>query len=479
MKKILFLISLFAALTCAQSFSIKQITNLNADCRNLSCGGYLGSVSYYTFEAHNGNSSSVYLGQYFPVADSFAVITQVTDDNFMNINPKLIYSNDSVFVLYQTNKNGNWDIAYRVYINSQLSPVYYIADSSADEINPVVSTIHDVWISTQNQFVAFEKGNSIYIKDVHLPDTVASEVFHGDDSTKYSQISLELIYSYYDFYIAALKVVNGNSFIVYKQYGYNGWGDEIVLANNGNCRSPKIHGIRGESCLSYTYDINGKSNIILIEQLNQPIDTLKLSGYPLYDYDNFWDQSPLIATKINDFYNDGFYTYTASCNDSLFIRLNKSDFEYNQSDTLLYTKVNNNNLYLGSFGKYGGNGTYYTVWEDSISGNIQLFGRKLNYNIGAVNDTYSPSAFTLYQNYPNPFNPGTVINFTLLNRNKVTLNIYDIMGRQVCTLLNEDKPAGTYSINFDSKKYNLSSGIYFYRLIAGGYSIVKKMILLK
>ncbi len=478
MKKILLFVSLLASLISAQSFHIKQITNLNADCRNLSCGGYLGSVSYYTFEAHKGNSSSVYLGQYFPVADSFAVITQVIDDNFMNINPKLIYSNDSVFVLYQTNKNGNWDIAYRVYINNQLSPVYYVADSSADEINPVVSTIHDIWYSTQNQFVAFEKGNSVYIKDVHLPDTVATEIFHGDDSTKYSQVSLELIDAYYEFYIAARKVVNGNSFIVYKQYGYNGWGDEIVLANNGNCRSPKIHIITYKPCLSYTNDINGKSNIILIEELNQPIDTLKLSGYPLYDYDNFWDQSPLIATKIKDFYNYGFYTYTASRNDSLFIRLSKSDYNH-QLDTMLYTKVYNNNLYLGNFGKYGGNGVYYTIWEDSISGNIQLFGRMEIYNIGAVNDKYSPSTFTLSQNYPNPFNPGTVINFKLLHRDKVTLNVYDIMGKQVCTLLNEDKPAGTYSINFDSKKYCLSSGIYFYRLITGGYSSVKKMILMK
>jgi hypothetical protein len=128
MKKILLFLSLFSTLINAQSFQIKQITNLNADCRNLSCGGFLGNISYYTFEAHKENSSTVYLGQYFPSADSFAIITQVTNDNFMNINPKLIYSNDSVFIVYQTNKNGNWDIAYRIYSNYQISPVYYIAD---------------------------------------------------------------------------------------------------------------------------------------------------------------------------------------------------------------------------------------------------------------------------------------------------------------------------------------------------------------
>jgi hypothetical protein len=152
---------------------------------------------------------------------------------------------------------------------------------------------------------------------------------------------------------------------------------------------------------------------------------------------------------------------------------------YGQYDTLLYTKVTSNHLYLGSFGLTGYYDIYYTIWEDSISGNIQLFGKRYLYPIDGVNEVYSPSTFTLYQNYPNPFNPGTVINFKLLHRDKVTLNIYNIMGRQVCTLLNEDKPPGEYSIKFDSKKYNLSSGIYFYRLTTGGYYSVKKMILMK
>jgi Secretion system C-terminal sorting domain len=152
---------------------------------------------------------------------------------------------------------------------------------------------------------------------------------------------------------------------------------------------------------------------------------------------------------------------------------------YGQYDTLLYSKVTYNHISMGSFGSTGEYEVYYSIWEDSISGNIQLFGKKYLYPIGGVNDVYSPSNFTLYQNYPNPFNPGTIINFKLLHRDNVTLNVYDIMGRLVCTLLNEVKPAGDYSIKFDSEKFNLPSGIYFYRLISGTYSAVKKMILLK
>src|ERR1035437_2952393 len=138
MKKILFLISLLATIINGQPFEIKQITNLNADCRNLTRGGFEYGIPYFVFEAHTGSSSNVYLGQYIPGADSFPVILKGADDNFVNINPKLQYSNDSLFIIYQTNKNGNWDIAYQVYSNNQLSPAYFAADSSADEINPVV-----------------------------------------------------------------------------------------------------------------------------------------------------------------------------------------------------------------------------------------------------------------------------------------------------------------------------------------------------
>jgi hypothetical protein len=479
MKKILLFVSLMAAVISAQTFQIKQITNLNADCMNLTRGGFEYGLPYFVFEAHSDSSSNIYLGQYLSDLDSFAVITKVTDDNFMNINPKIQYSNDSLFIIYQTNKKGNWDIAYQVYWSSQLSPVYFAADSSVDEINPVVPDRHDFSFSLPIQFVSYEKGNSVFIKNIHVPGLPETEVFHGDDSTKYSQASQENGYYSYDYLLFVRMVVNGKSYIVSKELSNNVWGNENVLVNTGNCRHPKIQGFIWNPSLSYTDDINGKSNIIFIERFSQPIDTLKLFDYPLYNYDNFWTIAPLIITKKKDIFGGIPYAYTASNNDSLFIRINKLDMSYSQYDTLLYTKVSDNHLYLGSFGSTGNYGIYYTIWEDSISGHVQLLGKRYLYPIGGVNDNYSPSSFTLYQNYPNPFNPETVINFKLLHHDKVTLTVYDLMGRQVCTLINEDKPAGDYSINFDSRKFNLSSGVYFYRLVTGGNSLVKKMILLK
>jgi hypothetical protein len=88
-----------------------------------------------------------------------------------------------------------------------------------------------------------------------------------------------------------------------------------------------------------------------------------------------------------------------------------------------------------------------------------------------------PKYYSLIQNYPNPFNPSTVISYQLPVISYVTLKVYDILGREVETLVNEEKPAGSYEAQFNAS--GLTSGIYFYQINAGEYSKTKKMILLR
>lgn len=85
--------------------------------------------------------------------------------------------------------------------------------------------------------------------------------------------------------------------------------------------------------------------------------------------------------------------------------------------------------------------------------------------------------FSLGQNYPNPFNPSTQISYSVRESGFVSLKVFDVVGREVRTLVNENKPAGTYSVTFDGS--NLPSGIYIYRLQAGGYVETKKMSLVR
>jgi hypothetical protein len=83
----------------------------------------------------------------------------------------------------------------------------------------------------------------------------------------------------------------------------------------------------------------------------------------------------------------------------------------------------------------------------------------------------------LQQNYPNPFNPGTKIIYSIPKQSFVSLKIYDILGKEVIALINEEQPLGTYEVDFDAS--NFSAGVYFYKLQAGNFVQTKKMMLLK
>jgi photosystem II stability/assembly factor-like uncharacterized protein len=88
-----------------------------------------------------------------------------------------------------------------------------------------------------------------------------------------------------------------------------------------------------------------------------------------------------------------------------------------------------------------------------------------------------PTRFDLSQNYPNPFNPSTAISYQLTTTSFVTLRVFDVLGREVATLINDSRPPGTYIVQFDAS--GLPSGIYVYRLQAGNFISAKKMVLMK
>ena len=189
--------------------------------------------------------------------------------------------------------------------------------------------------------------------------------------------------------------------------------------------------------------------------------------------------------------------------DSLVYVNNISDFVFN----MLY----NNYIYVDSVLKcdslakaFAGSTTstaYYSkMWELSKSFTTELFrsaSHKLTcliytawLNAGSpvsVDDEMeiqTPVTFELFQNYPNPFNPSTKIKFTIPNVEthrdaslRTTLKIYDVLGNEVATLVNEEESAGSYEVNFNASR--LSSGVYFYKLQSESFVETKKMILLR
>ncbi len=119
-----------------------------------------------------------------------------------------------------------------------------------------------------------------------------------------------------------------------------------------------------------------------------------------------------------------------------------------------------------------GTGKYsYRLKQIDFDGSFE-YSNVINVNVG------TPLSFKMSQNYPNPFNPSTIINFQIPEKTNVSLKVYDILGRQVMTLLDEVKEPGTYNIRFNGAGF--SSGVYIYKLSTGNGKVsVKKMTLIK
>jgi hypothetical protein len=96
---------------------------------------------------------------------------------------------------------------------------------------------------------------------------------------------------------------------------------------------------------------------------------------------------------------------------------------------------------------------------------------------GVSNSSAMPVSFSLEQNFPNPFNPTTTIGYSLAKESKVTISIYDLLGRRITILFNGIKSAGKYSMKFDGS--GLPSGLYIYSMQAGNFFQTRKLLLLK
>jgi len=121
-----------------------------------------------------------------------------------------------------------------------------------------------------------------------------------------------------------------------------------------------------------------------------------------------------------------------------------------------------------SSGKYS-----YELKQIDFNGNFGFFV------MSGITEIGVPKKFEASQNYPNPFNPSTTIDYSIPQNAYVTLKIYDMSGKEIAVLVNSQTIAGYHSVNFNSDSYHLSSGVYFYKLSASGFSQVKQMVLIK
>lgn len=163
------------------------------------------------------------------------------------------------------------------------------------------------------------------------------------------------------------------------------------------------------------------------------------------------------------------------------------DFEYADNkefnNSVKITGLTTNSVVLEGLEK---NKSYYwRVASRTDKGEVSDYSAPAVFSTGnvvGVKETSIPAEFTLYQNYPNPFNPATVIKYSLPKNSYVNLKIYDMLGREIKTLISKEHQAGTYSVEWngdDNFGNKVSSGIYLYKIMADNFVATKKMLLIK
>jgi hypothetical protein len=288
------------------------------------------------------------------------------------------------------------------------------------------------------------------------------------------------------------------------------YSDNNQPATNGYVKAIKLDRNTGNIITFDSVQIQANGNYSLT---NVPQDSVDIGVYPNSTTNNDWvityypsttywqDATTLYPTGNMTNVNIGVKRLTSSSASNSVngkvMRLTDSQIG-NLKDAVLYAK--NGNTFVRC-AISNGNGVYHL--PSLPAGSLKIICNRFGFtndsamvnitptsNIDSINfhlyrvqvgikkiSEIIPSEYKLYQNYPNPFNPTTNIRYQITNNKLVTLKIYDILGKEVADFVNEKQSSGVYEVTFNGS--GLSSGIYFYKLTAGDYLEVKRMILIK
>jgi hypothetical protein len=312
------------------------------------------------------------------------------------------------------NKEENYDIYY------SLTP-----DDSLLFLGAFFNYTDSTWLSGYPE---------MYGRSESWPRSFSSDTtmiyYSNEELTQLSQ------YHIYSQRIDTLVITDSNQVII--SFAYNKKMNILAYAINPDWR-PELH---------LLYVNSGKDTVVFKNsdiQFLRATDYLKLAWNEEDSTLAFWGERNLVWHSTGIIYSlDTAYTFT-----DLEVYGRRGRIEWAGSDTLVY----------------------------GIAAYDRIFGSNLDNTTSVSENTTYINNFQLFQNYPNPFNPTTTINYAIPQDGTVTLKIYNALGAEVMTLVNETQSKGRYKVTFDASR--LSNGIYLYRIQSGNFFSSKKMILLK
>jgi len=454
---------LFSYSLFAQGFKSKVIISLPGQNRNIDFESIWNKDSgkiqdFACFENFNDNTYSIYLKQIEPF-DTTNIL--ISSDSIPKYNPQISSEqNDTFRVIWQELRDGNWQLFSRLFTSDSLSPILQLTHSNNDNVTPKLNKTNVVWISDQNLMYA-EISDSL--KHITKIDSGNCSM---PDNRDYGII-----------YQKALDENTSHLKMAYYSYYENEWKSEIIV-ENGIYGNPKF----AYDAEMFTYQQKDTVWRGYLSVFNtDTIHTIWQSGNQSHNIENpFYFYYPTITQKSGEVIRDWFLVFES---DSI---------ENNKEITLEFFpengkgKLNISDLAGDDFNPKAIqiNDSVAIFWEHIDGNNTYVYWAKERFDIYTQMDKKNTEIvdFSLSQNYPNPFNPTTYIEYFVPTPTKVSLKIYDILGREIKSIIPEGLQIGKNEVMWNGKNNNgdpVATGIYFCVLEYGVNKLSKKMVLIR
>ena len=440
------------------------------------------------WQRNTGDRSRIFLKDFSAPDTEIAVSLDIP--GVFARNPRGFSFYNPILLIWEENGPGYWDIFSVLYENNQFKAFRQITNHPAKDGNPDLYADLLVW----------ERDSSIYFSRFSLNDSTWSPEFLID-SGGCSQPAVAYIWAGYQ---------NNSPVVVYqKRVGNRTHIFMRVKENDQTWTNPQDFSPRGENGVPV---FSRGSDAPLLWQYKSESDW-NIKSY------SFWMQTTdsLLFSTADETYPDGltlpmitglgneqfggpmFITFASDSTGDREIFANCIPFGFQSIENISQHPGQDLHPVLSAGAWYEAmiyDIRFWVAWEREENGSMHIYGSYSELMMGGIADTENRLAFSprLEQNYPNPFNPGTIIPFYLPQASHLRLEVFDILGRKIRTLLNGVYPAGEQQVTWDGRDENgrpVCGGIYFYRLTVGGSSPssplppgkslvrIRKMILLK
>ncbi len=412
--------------------------------------------------------------------------TWITADSADNDFPSLVHSNtnqpanETAMLVWQSRRNGNLDICYSTYAQMTWSSPQPIDTSLEDDIVPNVVQLPYTYTCVWER-----RGSILYSQyDSTGWSTPFLLSLPGDTLNRLPQVGLTP-FGYQPLVVWEQKKSRDTTrSVMYTFRNGTTWTTPDTLVDAGDNRRPRFFKYGYMSVVFWEQRTRSasfcRSGIANISNGRCELqDISPLTYYPDEQQNGSVNGYMIITaneSRLFSWYAVAAWEAVATDPESIGVSIGPFSLPI---ERLSGTGARTNRNPDVSQGTLIGNGVrFWVLWEARVGGAWQLYGSNTIVIIDDVEEPGRPSEeFALEQNYPNPFNPTTTISFTIPHSSFTVLRVYDVLGREVAALVNEEMSPGRYERILDAR--NLASGVYLYRLRAGPSTQTRKLVVMK